>query len=88
MDEVRFVRLCIENFSFGQSLKDIFNDSGSALILLNKLVEDKRYDDVIKMFEFGSQRGFSTATGRTYPADVVMLTIEALYRQVKKFVFK
>jgi hypothetical protein len=40
------------------------------------------------MFEFGSQRGFSTATGRTYPADVVMLTIEALYRQVKKFVFK
>jgi hypothetical protein len=40
---------------------------------------------VIKIFEFGSQRGFSTTSGRTYPTDVVMLTIEALYRQVNKF---
>ncbi len=39
---------------------------------------------MIKIFEFGSQRGFSTASGRTYPTDVVMLTIEALYRQVNK----
>lgn len=52
------------------------------MILLNKLVEDKRYDDAIKVFEFGSQRGFTTTSGRTYPTDVVMLAIEALYRQV------
>lgn len=65
-----------------QSLKEIFRDSGSALILLNKLVEDQRYDDAIKVFEFGSQRGFTTTSGRNYPTDVVMLAIEALYRQV------
>ena len=65
-------------------MKDIFRDSGSALILLNKLVEDKRYDDAIKVFEFASQRGFSTASGRAYPTDVVTLTVEALYRQVSK----
>lgn len=71
-------------------MKEVFRDSGSALILLNKLVEDQRYDDVIKMFEFGDQRGFSTASGRAYPTDVVMLTVEALHRQVTQilFVFK
>ena len=63
-------------------MKEIFRDSGSALILLNKLVEDQRYDDAIKVFEFGSQRGFTTTSGRNYPTDVVMLAIEALYRQV------
>ena len=67
---------------FDKNLKDIFQDSSAALILLNKLIEDKRYDDVIKIFEFGSQRGFATTSGRAYPTDVVMLTIEALYRQV------
>ena len=63
----------------------MFHDSGSALILLNKLLEEKRYDDAIKIFEYGSQRGFSTSTGRAYPTDVVMLVIEALYRQVEEF---
>ncbi|CAF4754376.1 unnamed protein product [Rotaria sp. Silwood1] len=67
-----------------ESLKNIFNDSGSALILLNKLVEDKRYDDAIKVFEYGMQRGFTTTSGRTYPTDAVTLTIEALYRQNTK----
>ena len=62
----------------------MFRDSGSALILLNKLVEDERYDDAIKMFEFGGQRGFTTASGRGYPTDVVTLAAEALYRQVNK----
>ncbi|CAF1278704.1 unnamed protein product [Adineta steineri] len=66
------------------SLKDIFQDSGSALILLNKLIEDKRFDDAVKVFEYGSERGFSTTSGRTYPTDVVMLTIEGLYRQNTK----
>ncbi|CAF2463636.1 unnamed protein product [Rotaria sp. Silwood2] len=67
-----------------ENLKNIFNDSGSALILLNKLVEDKRYDDAIKIFEYGMQRGFSTTSGRTYPTDAVTLAIEALYRQNSK----
>ncbi len=40
---------------------------------------------MIKIFEYGSERGFSTTSGRTYPTDVVMLTIEALYRQVTNF---
>ena len=48
---------------------------------MNKLVDDKRYDDALKIFEFASQRGFSSS-GRTYPTDIVMLAIEALYRQV------
>ncbi len=88
MDEVNFIYLFIflKFYSLiNQNLKNIFHDSGSALILLNKLIEDKRYDDAIKIFEYGSQRGFSTTSGRTYPTDVVMLTVEALYRQVKKF---
>ncbi|CAF1239079.1 unnamed protein product [Adineta ricciae] len=67
-----------------ESLKRIFQDSGSALILLNKLIEEKRYDDAIKVFEYGCQRGFSTSSGRTFPSDVVLLTIEALYRQNTK----
>ncbi|CAF3572567.1 unnamed protein product, partial [Rotaria sordida] len=67
-----------------ESLKNIFNDSGSALILLNKLVEDKRYDDAIKIFEYGMQRGFSTTSGRAYPTDAVILVVEALYRQNTK----
>lgn len=70
-------------FSFSKNFKDIFRDSGSALILLNKLVEDKRYDDAVKVFEYGVQRGFQTASGRAYPTDVVMLAIEGLYRQVR-----
>ena len=49
---------------------------------MNKLIEDKRYDDAVKVFEFGSERGFSTSTGRAFPTDVIMLAIEALYRQV------
>jgi hypothetical protein len=49
---------------------------------MNKLIEDKRYDDVVKLFDYGIQRGFSTSNGRAYPTDVIMLTIEALYRQV------
>lgn len=49
---------------------------------MNKLIEEKRYDDVVKVFEHGSQRGFSTSSGRTYPSDVVMLTVEGLYRKV------
>ena len=50
---------------------------------MNKLVDDKRYDDALKVFEFASQRGFSSS-GRAYPTDIVMLAIEALYRQVSK----
>ncbi|CAF4303386.1 unnamed protein product [Rotaria socialis] len=67
-----------------ESLKDIFHDSGSVLILLNKLVEDKRYEDATKIFEYGMQRGFSTASGRVFPTDAVTLAIEALYRQNTK----
>jgi hypothetical protein len=50
---------------------------------MNKLIEEKRYDDVVKVFEYGSQRGFTTTSGRIFPIDVVMLVIEGLYRQVK-----
>ncbi|CAF0894658.1 unnamed protein product [Rotaria sordida] len=67
-----------------ESLKDIFNDSASALVLMNKLIEEKRYDDVVKVFEYGSKRGFSTTSGRTFPSDVVMLAVEGLYRQNTK----
>ncbi|CAF1536368.1 unnamed protein product, partial [Adineta steineri] len=67
-----------------ENLKTIFNDSASALVLMNKLIEDKRYDDAVKVFEFGSKRGFSTTSGRTFPTDVVMLAIEGLYRQNTK----
>jgi hypothetical protein len=49
---------------------------------MNKLIEEKRYDDAVKVFEYGSQRGFSTTSGRAFPTDVVMLAIESLYRQV------
>jgi hypothetical protein len=49
---------------------------------MNKLIEDKRYDDAIQIFEYGSQRGFTTMSGRAYPTDLIMLTIEAFYRQV------
>jgi len=70
-------------FGSSKNFKDIFRDSGSALILLNKLVEDKRYDDAVKIFEYGIQRGFNTTSGRAYPTDVVMLAIEGLYRQVR-----
>lgn len=78
-------QLTKRNWLFGSSknFKDIFRDSGSALILLNKLVEDKRYDDAVKIFEYGIQRGFNTTSGRAYPTDVVMLAIEGLYRQVR-----
>jgi len=51
---------------------------------MNKLIEEKRYDDVIKVFEHGTQRGFSTTSGRAFPTDVVMLAIEGLYRQVEE----
>jgi hypothetical protein len=54
---------------------------------MNKLIEEKRYDDVIKVFEHGAQRGFSTTTGRAFPTDVVMLAIEGLYRQVEEIEF-
>ena len=50
---------------------------------MNKLIEDKRYDDVLKVFDHGVQRGFATSSGRTFPTDVVMLAIEGLYRQVR-----
>lgn len=50
---------------------------------MNKLVDDKRYDDALKVFEVASARGFSSS-GRAYPTDLVMLAIEALYRQVSK----
>jgi hypothetical protein len=66
------------------SLKSIFNDSASALVLMNKLIEDKRYDDAVKVFEHGAKRGFSTTSGRAFPTDVVMLAIEGLYRQNTK----
>lgn len=49
---------------------------------MNKLIEEKRYDDVIKVFDHGIQRGFTTSSGRTFPSDVVMLAIDSLYRQV------
>ena len=49
---------------------------------MNKLIEEKRYDDTIKVFEYGAKRGYTTTSGRAFPADVVMLAIEALYRQV------
>ena len=52
---------------------------------MNKLIEEKRYDDVLKVFEHGAQRGFSTANKRQFPSDVVMLAMEGLYRQVKPF---
>ncbi|UJR25717.1 hypothetical protein I4U23_007068 [Adineta vaga] len=67
-----------------ESLKDIFNDSASALVLMNKLIEEKRYDDAIQVFEHGSKRGFNTISGRAFPTDVVMLAIEGLYRQNSK----
>jgi len=51
---------------------------------MNKLIEEKRYDEAIKVFEYGSKRGFSTISGRAYPTDVVMLAIEGLYRQNTK----
>ena len=50
---------------------------------MNKLIEEKRYDDAVKIFECGSQRGFTTTSGRVFPSDVVMLAIEALYQLVK-----
>jgi hypothetical protein len=53
---------------------------------MNKLIEEKRYDDAIKVFEYGSQRGFSTTSGRAFPTDVVMLAMESLYRQVKPLI--
>lgn len=52
---------------------------------MNKLIEEQRYDDALKAFEYGTQRGFSTVSGRKYPGDVVMLAIECLYRQVSSF---
>jgi hypothetical protein len=61
-----------------ENFKNVFNDSASALVLMNKLIEEKRYDDVMKVFEYGTQRGFSTSSGRKFPTDVVMLTIESL----------
>ncbi|CAF1328220.1 unnamed protein product [Rotaria magnacalcarata] len=67
-----------------ETLKNVFNDSASALVLMNKLIEEKRYDDAVKVFDFGSQRGFSTASGRVFPSDVVMLAIEGLYRKNTK----
>lgn len=67
-----------------ENLKNIFNDSASALVLMNKLIEEQRYDDALKAFEYGTQRGFSTVSGRKYPGDVVMLAIECLYRQNTK----
>jgi len=51
---------------------------------MNKLIEEKRYDDVTKVFEYGTKRGFSTTSGRAFPIDVVMLAIESLYRQNTK----
>jgi hypothetical protein len=51
---------------------------------MNKLIEEKRFDDVVKIFEYGVQRGFSTSSGRAYPTDVTMLAVEALYRQVRQ----
>ncbi len=54
---------------------------------MNKLIEEKRYDDALKVFEHGTQRGFSTTSGRVFPTDVVMLAIESLYRQVKTIGF-
>ena len=69
-----------------ESLNNIFNDSASSLVLMNKLMEDKRFDDVVKVFEYGAKRGFSTSNGRAYPTDVTMLTIEALYRQVRQII--
>lgn len=66
------------------NLKNVFNDSASALVLMNKLIEEQRYDDALKVFEHGSQRGFSTVSGRKFPGDVVMLAIECLYRQNTK----
>jgi hypothetical protein len=50
---------------------------------MNKLIEEKRYDDAIQVFEYGTKRGFSTSSGRAFPTDVVMLAVEGLYRQVK-----
>lgn len=52
---------------------------------MNKLIEDKRYDDVVKVFEHGAKRGYTTANGRKYPTDVTMLAMESLYQQVKHF---
>lgn len=52
---------------------------------MNKLLEDQRYDDTMKIFDYGCQRGFTTTTGRTFPSDVMMLAVETLYRQVKIF---
>ena len=53
---------------------------------MNKLIEDKRYDDAVKVFEHGAKRGFSTTSGRAFPTDVVMLAIEGLYRQVNNHI--
>ena len=51
---------------------------------MNKLIEEQRYDDALKIFDYACQRGFTTNSGRTYPSDVVTLAVEALYRQVSE----
>ncbi|CAF4777314.1 unnamed protein product [Rotaria sp. Silwood1] len=82
--EIDIVIQALKKYSTNKDLKNIFNDSASALVLMNKLIEEKRYDDAIKVFEHGSKRGFSTTSGRTYPSDVVMLAIEGLFRKNTK----
>ncbi|CAF0926849.1 unnamed protein product, partial [Didymodactylos carnosus] len=67
-----------------KNLDEIFKDSASALVLMNKLVEEKRFEDCIRVFEHGIKRGFTTQSGKTFPRDVVMLAVEALYRQNTK----
>lgn len=49
---------------------------------MNKLIDEKRYDDALNIFDLACQRGFSTANNRKYPSDIVLLAIDALFRQV------
>ncbi|CAF0751400.1 unnamed protein product [Didymodactylos carnosus] len=64
-----------------ENLGETFNDSVSTLVLMNKLLEEKRVDDCVKVFEHGIKQGFIIQSGKPYPQDVIMLGIEALYKQ-------
>ncbi|KAI0990669.1 hypothetical protein GJ496_006443 [Pomphorhynchus laevis] len=68
----------IEVFS-EKSTEAAFRDSASSLVLMNHLIEKRRFDDAVKIFELSMQRGFITANGKLIPSDVLMLLVEALY---------
>ncbi|CAF1073720.1 unnamed protein product [Didymodactylos carnosus] len=53
--------------------------------LMNKLNGDERYDDAVKVYELGCERGFfATALGKSKEADVMLLAIGAFKEQNAK----